>query len=124
MSWITSLVAALKADTATKNLVAARIYPAPLPQDATMPAVTWSVPDEQNETALSGVVVNCQPTLYLHCWGETETSVRAVATAVKAVMLGFETECQGIYNIRSVGLYEMEPELRRIVMAGDVLAAS
>lgn len=121
MSWYTSLLAALAADTALKALVSTRIYSGPLPPGATLPAVTVTTPSEDTEISMSRAKKAVHTVVYVHAWAETESACRDVAKAAKTVMLAFTTGTHGLYNIHGIGLYEADTEIRHIVQAGTYL---
>lgn len=69
---------------ATQALVAARIYPSLLPQDPTLPAITYQRITTGRVRSLSGLSGLAFPRLQLNCWATTPEGARAIAAAVRA----------------------------------------
>ncbi len=91
------LRAYLMADSGVAALVADRIYPAPAPQGAVMPFVTWQRISGLRVQSLGGPSGLAQPTIQLDCWAETGTrnetgdgygQAKALAQAVRQALDG------------------------------------
>ena len=87
-----ALVAKLKADAAIYALAKDRIYPAPLPDVATLPAITYQeitgVPQTTHDSIAGGnELINGM--YQIDCWGIDKAGARALAAAVYAECYGW-----------------------------------
>jgi len=83
------LIALIQSDQATVALIANRIYPLVLPQNAVLPAATYQVasgssPNRTLENALQRI-----KRLQLDFWGETYSDVKCVEAAIAKTLDGF-----------------------------------
>jgi len=65
-------------DAVVTGLIVARYYPDPLPQDSTLPAITYMVVSNPRHPNLPFAFPRVQVT----CWAETRDGARAVAKAI------------------------------------------
>lgn len=85
MSVESDLVTALGAAGVTA-LVSSRVYPAPLPEDATLPAVTYQRISSPTEYHLAGRGPLTLSRFQINSVGATYTSAHGVAEAVSAAL--------------------------------------
>lgn len=86
----TELATWLKAQPAIAALVGARIYPAHLPQDQTLPAITLEREGGEPIGAMGGSTATSRATIRFDYWAQAEaggqyTLVKSIADAVRAV---------------------------------------
>lgn len=75
----------LLAAAAITAIVDDRVYPAHLPQDATLPAISFSRVAE-TETEVSHSRVNYEGLFQFSCWANDPKSAKELALAVRAVL--------------------------------------
>lgn len=69
-------------------LVSTRIYPKVMPQQPTMPALVYSVVDNDREQVHRGQTGGAKARVQVTCWGATESSVAAVKEQVRLALIG------------------------------------
>ena len=74
------------------TLVSTRIYPLILPQNPTLPAVTFQRIDGPRESALSAEMGLAHPRIQVDSWGKTYASAKAVATQVRGALQRWSSE--------------------------------
>lgn len=84
MSAITEIYTRLSDDATLAGLVGARIYPLTAPQGDAYPFVTFQVVSRTGSVALDTSSSMAALRLQVDCYGDTFTSARAVAEAVRA----------------------------------------
>jgi hypothetical protein len=85
------IVTRLKATSAVTAIVGQRIYPAPAPEVATLPNVTWQQIADRPSRVADGVL-NLRRTRYqLNVWSETALQAISLAAAVRASMDSWES---------------------------------
>ena len=82
------IVAKLLATDAVTALVAARIQPPPLEDDATLPIITWQVISATRPPALDGPIGLASKRIQLTCWAATTAGASALAEAVRLAVNG------------------------------------
>jgi len=73
----------LLANTSVSALVSTRAYSDVLPQNAAMPALTYSLIVESPNEHLGGIVDLSRATIQVDCFGITRSSANALADAVR-----------------------------------------
>ena len=68
------------------SLVVSRIYPLVLPQNPTLPAVTYQRIDGIREDGIAGSHGLAHPRIQIDSWGSTYTSAKDVATQVRTAL--------------------------------------
>ena len=71
------------------------IYPQVLPQDATLPAVTYTLITERFDRELKGTTVLQNPSVQFSCWASTHDAAIALATSLLALFVTDLTSFQG-----------------------------
>jgi len=89
-----AVVAILELDAGVTALVGTRIYPKVLPQNVTYPAIRYQrISTARGQfrvmTRSGGKATRQQPRFQLDSYGLTESSVQAVAAAVRAALDGY-----------------------------------
>ena len=74
------------------TLASTRIYPLILPQNPTLPAVTYQRIDGPRESALSAEMGLAHPRIQVDSWGKTYASAKAVATQVRGALQRWSSE--------------------------------
>ena len=104
------------APAATQALVGARIYPTLLPQDPTLPAITYQRIVTGRIRHLGGLSGLAQPRFQFNCWATTPEGARAVAAAVRADLDDIGETVAGV--VLKDGITEDEADM--ISGAGDM----
>lgn len=98
---------------------AGRIYPLVLPQNPTLPAVTFSRVSGLRVHNLGGVSGRARPRISISSWASTYAGVQALAAAIRASLNGFKgtlaTIAADIRIDNEIDLYEEEPKVYHIV---------
>ena len=119
-----ALFSHLSAFAGLTALVGTRIYPMLLPQQATLPAVTFmKVSNPYIRTF--GSTIGAQPRFQFSCWATTYLGAKAVADQIKAA-LDFYAGTMGGGVVVRAGLVENElddydPETKRYHVPVDVI---
>lgn len=119
---MTGIVEALRdyvlADATVSGLIGARMYPAILPQDPTMPAITYQIISGDSVISHDGPAGLENPTIQIDCWAATYSGMDALFNAVRKRLNGASgafsgVEVQGIFMVRKRDLYDDEAKLHR-----------
>lgn len=87
MTFEADIKAHLQADATLVALVADRIYPVIRPQNAALPAVTYTAPAPDEVNTLAGRSDSLRNyRLQVDCWAESHAAVVAMANAVRSRM--------------------------------------
>ena len=78
------LVARLKASSAVTAIAGQRIYPAPAPEVATLPCVTWQQITDRPTRVAQGVTNFRQTRFQINAWSESALVAINLAAAVRA----------------------------------------
>jgi hypothetical protein len=90
------IIAKLLATSGVTDLVSQRVSPGRRPQASALPAITLTtisgapVYTDDGESGLASASIE------INCWGETYSSAKAVARAVKAALSAFAGEAGGV----------------------------
>lgn len=118
------MVAYLKGYAGLTALVSTRIYPQPLPQGATLPAVTYkriSTPRVMSHSGASGLAM---PRFQFDCWSEDVLEARQVANQVRIALTAFRgtmggaggVSVQGGFPKNELGDYDPTPGRYRAIL--------
>ena len=80
----------LLADVTLAALIGTRLYPLILPQDPTVPAITFQWISGQRAHAADGAVGLASPRVQFDCWAETYLDVEATFEALRKRLDGFQ----------------------------------
>lgn len=116
MSLSSALYAYLKNISGVSALVATRIYPLILPQDPTLPALTYQMLFEVRGHTLSGAY-NSNTTVQIDCYATTYTSAVALAVAVTSALDAYAGTMNSEQRVMSCFLKN-----RQDFLSGDELA--
>ena len=90
MSIAADIVAFLLADATLGGLIGTRLYPLKLPQDPTVPAMTYQWVSGQRAHAADGAVGLASPRVQFDCWAQTYLEVEAMLEALRKRLDGFQ----------------------------------
>ena len=114
--------AASIADTDVNALVSGRIYHERMPQKATMPAIVFSRVSTSQNSLLDGVDTLTQARIQFDIYGDTSSSVRDLATKVRALFNGHRGDLGGaavqfatLDSELDSGFFDGDEERRRIM---------
>lgn len=88
-------------------LVVSRVYPLLLPQNPTLPAITYQRISDVREQSLGGDSSLQHPRFQFSCWAETYAVALAVAEQVRLALQGI-TAAGGGYYEGALDLYDSE----------------
>jgi hypothetical protein len=106
MTMLTDLVQKLNTFTAVTTLVSTRVYPEPLPQAPTLPALTYNQVSAVRVRDLTGPAGKSRHRVSISCWATTYAGARALADAVRQSIDGF----QGTWQDTQVGSVTLDNE--------------
>lgn len=106
------------ADATVSGLVGARMYPVILPQNPTMPAITYQYISGASVISHDGATGLENPTFQIDCWGSTYATMDALFEAVRERLNGAKGTFSGLYVggiflVRKRDLYDNDAELHR-----------
>ena len=118
MSIASDLRTFLLADATLGGLIGTRLYPLKLPQDPTVPAMTFQWISGQRAHAADGAVGLASPRVQFDCWAETYLEAEAVFEALRKRLDGFRgtagsSRVQGAFFETERDDYEDEGRLYR-----------
>lgn len=107
---------------------AAVIYPSWLPQqNTTLPALTYSVDDNQDDQLLDGVGSLVQSLVSIECWASTYAAAHTLADVVKSELVGYRgafgdltvspnvtVTVDHVRKLRELDLFESDTRLHRV----------
>ena len=76
----------LTTDATVAGLVSTRVYPEPLPQAATFPAVTYQFLGGPRDASLAGASGTSRARFRFQCWADTHDEARSLVAAVRSAM--------------------------------------
>jgi hypothetical protein len=104
---IADMVATVNTYTAVTTIVGTRIYSEPLPQAATLPALSWGQVSSVRVRALNdGPTGKARTRISFSCWATTAKGAHALADALRQSMDGF----QGWWRDTFVGSVTLDNE--------------
>lgn len=89
MALSTVIFARLSTYPAVSAIVGTRVYPVGLPQNATFPAITYTIEQEQGSEGGGHIE---QMGVRVSCWAVTYTAAEALSVAVKAALRGYSNK--------------------------------
>ena len=116
----------LSADLGLKALVSTRIYPLLLPQNATLPALTYARVSTERESAFVSDPGLSTARIQVDVWGDTVSSVQNVAEEVRGALHRYKGTIAAVVVEEShieneVMMYEPETEIFHIVLDFSIL---
>ncbi len=115
-----ALCSVLENDAAVAALVGTRVYAMPLPQDPTLPAITYQRISTVLGAGISGPESLARVRVQVDCWATTVAGVAALGQAVLNALHGYSgtvdaVAVRGIFLAAGGGIeYESETKLRRV----------
>src|SRR5262245_56770647 len=106
MTMLQDFVATINTISAVTTLVSTRVYPEPLPQNSTLPALTYNQISAVRVRDFTGPACKSRHRISVSCWGSTYASARAVADALRQNIDGF----QGWWRDTFVGSVDLSNE--------------
>ncbi|RMD51893.1 DUF3168 domain-containing protein [Candidatus Parcubacteria bacterium] len=108
----------LKNDAGINALVSGRVYPLRLPQQPTLPAITYQRISTVRLQQLGGVTNNARVRFQIDSFAETFNEIKDIAAAIRAALDGFKGTLSSdtVYRIISLSendLYENEADIYR-----------
>lgn len=108
----------LLADATLAGLIGTRVYPMILPQNPTLPAVTYQVIDGTSDVTTDGPTGLANPRIQIDCWGATYGAMVPVFEAVRKRLNGYRgaaggVTVQGIFLVRQRDLYDYDAKVYR-----------
>lgn len=108
---------------ATAN-IGDRMYPDTLPQQPTLPAISYQVISETRRATMRGPDDLSRVRVQVDCWANTSIEAHAVADSVRAALDGFkgpmgsaspiEAAAVGIFAVNAFSSYEPEARIYRV----------
>jgi hypothetical protein len=111
------------------NAIGSRVYPAPLPQGATLPAVTYHDVSNVGSTSNDGPDCLERARYQLDHWAETKEEATRIERLTRAVLSGYSGRwgaltIGGVFRRNSWTLYEPETQLWRAITDYQINALS
>ena len=116
MSLESDLYAYLSTHAALTSVVGTRIYPAPLPQACSLPALTYSRISTATMYSHGGDSALDAVRLQFDCWATSHTDVIALAAALRAALTGKIASLGVCFLDADRDVYEPETGYRRRIM--------
>ena len=114
-----AIVSILTSDATVSGIVSSRVYPLFVPQNATIPAITYQNIVSPRVHTL-GSVDDMVPALYqLNCWAETMEGARALSEAVRGALNNYSGTVGGVV-IQAVHITD-EDDMPAMLAGDDVL---
>lgn len=115
----------LTGDATVSGLVSSRVYPIALPQEATLPAISYSrVSMFGKDVTHSGTNQAAKTVLQISCWARSALAAKNLANAVKAVLHGYSGATGGetIFYTQVVNEVDLfDPEVGIFQIPVDVM---
>lgn len=105
-------------------LVSTRIYPLVLPQDPTLPAVTYQTIGRSMEDVRGSGPRYAETRIQIDCWAATYASAKSVAEQVRAALQDYTGTMGGVGGVpvldgdavNEIDLYEPDALLHRVMV--------
>lgn len=125
MSVETELYTRLSGYTTLTNLTSTRQHPNVLPENETMPAISWRRVSDQRVSAMGADVVNVRARFQIDCWASTYTSMRAVADAVRGALQRYSNLSTGgviedTYFLNQTEFYENDTGIHHAALDFEI----
>lgn len=104
-------------DGAVGALVSDRVYPMVLPQQPTMPAISYQ--QISNPVASEGTLELRQPRFQFNCFADTAIAARALANALVGQMRGWSSKSDSVIHANDEGWiddYDDDAETYRVII--------
>lgn len=102
----------LTGDAGLTALVSTRIYPNWMPQEASLPAVSYNLVSESVQNAVSGELGLRNYQFQFDCWGSSYGSAQSVAGALISAVQG--ASLFKPYRLSQQDLYEPQTDTHRV----------
>lgn len=121
MSVEKQLYTRLSTYTPLTAIVSNRIYPVKLPQNVTLPAVSYFRVSTDRHSAMGEDIADVTSRFQVSAWGQTYTSVRSIADVVRAALErysvnGADATIVTIFYINEQDLYEDDLQIYQLAM--------
>lgn len=100
------LYSLLVGDATVGGLVGTRVYPAIVPQNASLPATTYQQLSGVREHTCAGPQGMASPRFQINCWADTYAEARTLSDAVRVLLDGYS----GTVSERTVHVMMLEDE--------------
>lgn len=96
------LVQRLEDDATVGGIAGDRIYPLKLPQNVTLPAITYSRVSGERGKQLAGLTGYARPTFQFDLWAQSYNSCKLLAKAVRESLDGFQgtMDSETVYRVQ------------------------
>ena len=84
-----ALVSHLTNDAGVSALVASRVYPEPVPQNATYPLICYMRIASTHEHVMGGAAGYLEARYQIKCWASSRSAVKTLADAVRLALDGY-----------------------------------
>jgi hypothetical protein len=81
-----TIYSTLTNDSAVAAIVSARVYPVTLPQEATLPAITYSIVGGPRDIGLGGASGTGRARVRIDCWATEYLAVKSLLIAARAAL--------------------------------------
>jgi hypothetical protein len=114
-----ALATHLAAHTGIAALVATRVYPQHLPQNPTLPAVSYQVVGGGSDYQHGGASGRARPFFQIDAWAATYATAKILAEEIKKAMIAFVgtfsgVKVDGAYGGRTMDFYEESTRIHRV----------
>lgn len=117
----------LAATTAVTDIVSTRIYPEMLPENPTLPAITYQRTSGARTQVMSAASGLAAPHFQVDAWAATYAAVKALATQVRKALDGYTGTLGGtggvaadIMLLNDIDLLDPETGWHRVVMDFEI----
>lgn len=109
-----AMYAHLSTSTALTALVSIRIYPVMMPEDPTLPAVTFQRISNNPQWSMSGPCGMDNPTVQVDCWATSYAGAKALGDTLRAAMASAASYKS--VQVADQDIYEADTEIYRASM--------
>ena len=88
--------AVLAGNGAVAALVSTRIYPDRLPQNVTLPAISYAIYSEDSIEAMGGMTGLAETIIEVRCWSSTRLQATAMSDAVRLALASYQGTSAGV----------------------------
>lgn len=119
-------MARLEAVSAVTDVVGTRIYPEPLRQETTLPAVGYQRVSAQRDSAMGSDTGIARVRMQVSTWATQYSQAKTLATAVRAALQRFRgtvatVEILDVFVLNDLDLHEAEIEVHRVLTDYEIL---
>lgn len=106
------------ADATVAGLIGTRMFPVILPQNPTLPAITYQYLSGRSVVSNDGASGLAESTFQIDCWGATYASTDELYEAVRDRLIAYKgdaggVDVQGIFLVRKRDLYDYDARVYR-----------